>query len=140
MLPLRFVLDTNVIVSGALNPIGLERTALTVALTAPARLYVSDEILAEYREVIARPALHINAEEQERLIHMIANRSYLVRRTVEITFCPDPDDDIFLECADACRADYLVTGNKRHFPAFWKSTKVVNSRELMAIIAPHLRR
>jgi hypothetical protein len=33
-----------------------------------------------------------------------------------------------------------VTGNKRHFPRYWKNTKVVNSRELMEAIAPHLRR
>jgi hypothetical protein len=31
-----------------------------------------------------------------------------------------------------------VTGNQRHFPAFWKRTKVITSRELIAIVAPHL--
>jgi predicted nucleic acid-binding protein len=30
----------------------------------------------------------------------------------------DPDDNKFLECADAARADYLVTGNQGHFPRF----------------------
>ena len=51
----------------------------------------------------------------------------------------DRDDNIFLECAGEARADYLVTGNKRHFPKFWRSTKVINDRELTEIIAPHLR-
>lgn len=32
-----------------------------------------------------------------------------------------PSDDKFLECADAARADYLITGDLRHFPRFWKS-------------------
>jgi predicted nucleic acid-binding protein len=50
----------------------------------------------------------------------------------------DPDDNIFLECADAARADYLVTGNQRHFPQFWKQTKVVMSREFLSIVAPHM--
>ena len=50
----------------------------------------------------------------------------------------DPDDDKFLECADAARADYLVTGNQRHFPKFWKKTKVITSREFISIVAPHL--
>jgi uncharacterized protein len=50
----------------------------------------------------------------------------------------DPDDDKFLECADAAGADYLVTGNQRHFPKFWKKTKVITSRELVSIAAPHL--
>jgi predicted nucleic acid-binding protein len=50
----------------------------------------------------------------------------------------DPDDNKFLECADAARADYLVTGNQRHFPRFWKQTKVITSREFISIVAPHL--
>jgi hypothetical protein len=28
-----------------------------------------------------------------------------------------------LECADTARADYLLTGNQRHYPRFWKKTK-----------------
>ncbi len=38
----------------------------------------------------------------------------------------------------AARADYLVTGNQRHFPKFWKKTKVITSREFISIVAPHL--
>ena len=50
----------------------------------------------------------------------------------------DPHDNKFLECADAARADYLVTGNQRHFPMFWKKTKVINSGEFIGVVAPHL--
>lgn len=49
----------------------------------------------------------------------------------------DRDDDKFLECADAARADYLVNGNQKHFPKFWK-TKVITSREFIDVVAPHL--
>jgi uncharacterized protein len=34
--------------------------------------------------------------------------------------------------------DYLVTGNQRHFPKFWKNTKIITSREFLSVIAPHL--
>ena len=40
--------------------------------------------------------------------------------------------------ADACRADYLVTGNQRHFPGFWKNTKIISPSELLNVLAPHL--
>lgn len=50
----------------------------------------------------------------------------------------DPDDNKFLECADAARADYLVARNRRHFPTYWKKTKVITSREFISIVAPHL--
>jgi predicted nucleic acid-binding protein len=39
MLPLRLVIDTNVLVSAALKPEGLQRTALVLAVTKPARFY-----------------------------------------------------------------------------------------------------
>jgi predicted nucleic acid-binding protein len=50
----------------------------------------------------------------------------------------DPEDNMFLECADAARADYLVTENVRHFPRFWKKTKVITSREFLSLVAPCL--
>jgi len=51
---------------------------------------------------------------------------------------PDPADTIFPECADDARADYLITGNQRHFQKYWKKTKIINSRELIGIVGPHL--
>ena len=42
----------------------------------------------------------------------------------------DPDDNMFLECAETAHADYLITGNKRHFPSVWRSTKIVNARDV----------
>jgi predicted nucleic acid-binding protein len=44
------------------------------------------------------------------------------------------DDNVFLECAEAAQADYLVTGNQRHFPERWKKTKVIGARELIEFI------
>jgi len=72
------------------------------------------------------------------LLQLIANRSFHVasRRRLEVT--SDPDDNIFIECAESARADYLITGNLRHFPRFWRSTKVITAREFIEIAAPHL--
>ncbi len=47
MLSLRLVIDTNVLVSAALKPESLQRTTLLLAITKPARLYVSRPILEE---------------------------------------------------------------------------------------------
>jgi len=48
MIPLRLVIDTNILVSAGLKPDGLQRTVVLLAITKPARLYISDAILAEY--------------------------------------------------------------------------------------------
>jgi predicted nucleic acid-binding protein len=41
MIGLRLVVDTNIVVSAALKPDGLERTVLLLAMTKPATLYLS---------------------------------------------------------------------------------------------------
>jgi len=66
------------------------------------------------------------------------NQSYTVDPSRRIEVAKDTDDNIFLECADAARADYLVTGNQKHFPTFWKKTKIITSREFISLAAPHL--
>jgi putative PIN family toxin of toxin-antitoxin system len=138
MLPLRLVIDTNVVVSAALNPDGLQRTIFLLALTKPARLYVSEPILVEYRDVLSRPELQIRKGLQRQFLDLIRNRAYTVSLVRPLSVTTDPDDNIFVECADAARADYLVTGNPRHFPKFWKRTKVITSRDFIDIVAPHM--
>ena len=138
MLPLRVVLDTNIVVSAALRPYGLQRTVFVLALAKPARMYVSPEILAEYRNVLARPALKIKKGFQQQLLQLVKNRAHVVHARYRLEVTSDPEDNKFLECADAARGDYLITGNQRHFPRFWKNTKVITSREFVSLVAPHL--
>lgn len=138
MIPLRLVIDTNIVVSAALKPDGLQRTVLLLAITKPARLYVSDSIVTEYREVLSRPELKIRKGLQRQLLQLIRNRSYPVSPRRPLQVAKDPDDNKFIECAEAAGADYLLTGNQRHFPKFWKKTKVITSREFLSIVAPHL--
>lgn len=137
MIALRFVLDTNVIVSAALRPDGLQRTALVIAVTKPASLYISEAVLSEYEEVLARRRFGIPKGERHQILQFIRRRARFVRPSVTLRIAGDATDDKFLECAEASRADYLVTGNVRDFPKFWKGTKVVTARELVEIVAPH---
>ena len=138
MLPLRLVLDTNILVSAALKSESLQRTTLNLALTSPARLYVSPTILAEYRYVLSRPEFNIRKGARLQLLQLVRNRSHVVNPSQRLDVCSDPDDNRFLEAADRAGADYLITGNQRHFPTFWKKTKVITSREFITLAAPHL--
>jgi|SRR5580658_2964289 putative PIN family toxin of toxin-antitoxin system len=140
MLAFRLVIDTNVLVSAALKPDGLQRTIFLLAITKPARLYVSAPILQEYADVLSRAELGIRKGLRLQLLQLIRNHSYMVEPSHSLAVTADPDDNIFVECADAARADYLITGNRKHFPAFWKSTKIITSREFIGIAAPHLIR
>ena|SRR5690348_6612481 len=138
MIPLRLVLDTNIVVSAAIKPEGLQRTVLLLALTKPARVYVPAPIIEEYRAVLARSEFRIRKGLQQRLLQIIENQARLVAPTRHFRVTPDPDDNMFVECADAAGADFLITENMRHFPRYWKKTKVITSREFLSLIAPHL--
>jgi len=117
MIPLRLVIDTNVVVSAALKPEGLQRTVVLLAMAKPLHWYVSTPILSEYALVLARPELKIRKNLRQQLLQLIKNHARIVppSRLAQIT--SDPPDNIFVECADAARADYLVTGNQRHSPS-----------------------
>jgi len=140
MIPLGLVIDTNVVVSAALKPEGLQRTVLLLAMTKPVRWYVSDSIVSEYATVLAPPELKIRKSLQQQFLQLIKNHAQVVKpsRLAQVTF--DSEDNMFVECADRARADYLVTGNQRHFPKFWKNTKIITSSEFLSVIAPHLIR
>ena len=105
MIPLRLVVDTNVVVSAALKPDGLQRTVILLAITKPARLYVSASIHAEYRDVLSRPELQIRKSLRQQLLQLIRKRSHSVTPPRRLQVTSDPSDNIFLECADAARAD-----------------------------------
>ena len=138
MIALRLVLDTNVLVSAAIKPEGLQRTVLLLALTKPARLYLTTPIIEEYRAVLSRPEFQIRKSLRQQLLQVIKNNAYFVSPSKSLDVTTDPDDNKFLECADAAKADYLITGNIRHFPRYWKQTKIITSREFLSLVAPHL--
>ena len=138
MVALRLVIDTNILISAVIKPAGLQRTVLLLAITNPARLYVSPPILEEYADVLGRRELRIRKGLRQQLLQLIKRHSYTVIPTRRLEVARDPDDNMFLECADAARADYLVTCNQRHFPRFWKKSKVITPREFINLVAPHL--
>ena len=134
------VLDTNVIVSAHLNAEGYERHVLDLALTRKLRVYVSPEILGEYEGVLARPKFGIGRRQIAASMRLMRNSAKLIRPLTRLHIAHDESDNRFLECAQAAKADYLVTGNKRDFPNKWRRTQIVNARELLEWIVPLLRR
>jgi uncharacterized protein len=136
----RVVLDTNVVVSAHLKTDGFERYALDLVLAGKLQLAASEAILAEYASVLVRPRFAITRKRLVRSMDLIRKSAHIVRPSRRLMVAQDPSDNRFLECAETAPADYLVTGNKRHFPNPWRQTSVVNARELIEWIAPDLRR
>jgi predicted nucleic acid-binding protein len=91
---------------------------------------LTGSIYAEYEEVINRPRFQRSPKTVAGAVGAIRKAALWVRPTETVQACSDPDDDIFLECAFAARANYLVTGNLRHFPPSWSDTRIVLPRWL----------
>ena len=140
MRKLRVVLDTNVVVSAHLNAEGYERHVLDLVLAGKLQIAVSAAILEEYEGVLLRPKFGIAPRQVGRSLRLLRKAARVVRPRHRLEVTRDPDDNRFLECAEASKADYLVTGNKRHFPKQWRQTQVVNARELIELVVPQVRR
>jgi putative PIN family toxin of toxin-antitoxin system len=131
----RAVLDTNVLVSAILKD-GNERRVLRLGLAARFELVVSDAVLAEYEGVLKRPRFRLSAADALRVVREIRAVAIAVDPDTVATGSPDEDDNRFLECAEAAKAEYLVTGNTRHFPREWKETRVVTARQFLEVLTP----
>jgi uncharacterized protein len=129
------VLDTNVLVSANLKPQGLEAYVVSLALNQHIRWSLSEPIFAEYEEVLRRPELGFIPKEIDRFLARVRATSQIVQTSHTVTACSHEADNRFLECAEAAQAAFLITGNKRHFPQEWKTTKVVNAREFIECFA-----
>ncbi len=125
------VVDTNLLVSATFKAYGLEAAVLDLIADHQLSAAVSEPILAEYKDVLSRPHL-LHRDRASFTLGLMLSEGTLVKPTIRLSVSPDESDNRFLECADAAGADYLVTGNKRHFPARWKQTEIVNARELHA--------
>ena len=114
---MKIVLDTNVLVAGLLSPFGTPAQALQLILAGKVDLCVDARILTEYRDVLARPKFGFDADAVADLMEFIEQIAETVAPTPWGLELPDPADAMFLEVAHAGQADYLVTGNLKHFPA-----------------------
>lgn len=129
---MRVVVDTNVLVSGVLSPFGPPGVIVSLIASAKLRLCYDARCLAEYSEVLRRPAFPFPEQE-------IADILAQIRAGGEFTACqplsarlPHTDDEPFLEVAISAMAEYLVTGNLKHFPRnLRQAVRVVSPREFL---------
>jgi putative PIN family toxin of toxin-antitoxin system len=129
---IRAVIDTNVLVSGLLSPAGNEALIVLAINQGLVRPCVSDDILEEYAEVLARSKFAFLPDEIAAVLAMFRSNGELIRPKGSAPASPDAGDAKFLHCARAAQAEYIVTGNKRHFPpALCGAVRVVNGRELL---------
>jgi putative PIN family toxin of toxin-antitoxin system len=89
------VIDSNVVVSAALNDDGLPAAVLSLVIGKKILMFVSAPLLAEYETVLNRPRLKLSAERVRALLAEIrSSASWFSPRSRRIR-------QRFLECAHA---------------------------------------
>jgi putative PIN family toxin of toxin-antitoxin system len=112
---LRAVADTNLFVSGALNPAGRPRRLLRAFLEEQFELLLSEEQLAELTDVFRRPTFVRDpritvGDLVELFVGLAAAPLVAPSSTIPIPL-RDPKDEHILPAALGGNADYLVTGD-----------------------------
>ena len=113
-------IDTNVLVSALLNYRSNPGQVLHSVFNGETILLVNEEILAEYREVLARKKFHFPPDLVEIVLTRLAACSLNIY-TISGDFpeVADPKDRCFYAVTMSERQTedaLLVTGNIRHFP------------------------
>jgi uncharacterized protein len=109
---LRFVFDTNVLVSALLLPDSNPRKALDRALQK-GKILLSFAVLAELYEVLHRKQFrrYIEEEDIRNFVVVLTREAEWVDVNVRITACRDSKDDKFLELGVSGLASHIVTGD-----------------------------
>lgn len=109
---MRFVLDTNVLVSALLSPGSKSRMAVDRAHREGAIL-LSLGTLTELFEVLNRKQFrgYIDEEDMRRFLAVLTREAQWIDVDMQITACRDPKDDKFLSLAVSGEATHIVTGD-----------------------------
>ena len=129
------VYDTNVIVSAILKAGSIPASLVSLALQGTVQLYLSSALLAEYTEVLKRPAFGFNPKTVNTFLAELKNAAIMVDPAMRVTSALDEPDNRILECALEAKAQYVITGNNKHFPfSQFKGIKILTPREFITFL------
>lgn len=111
---MRFVLDTNILVSAFISRKGPPGQVLDLVRREGHLLITSAYQLDELRSVLSRDRLqpYIRPDEARDFLDTIESIGLLVEELPEVEFSPDPKDNPILATAIAGAADLIVSGDK----------------------------
>jgi putative PIN family toxin of toxin-antitoxin system len=130
------VIDTNVIIS-SIGKLSLNRPIFEALLKGKLNLFVNNEIMLEYSEILT---LKTTREISKNFINLISilpnvNTANIYYNWNLITI--DPDDNKFVDCYISSNANYLITEDK-HFDVLasidFPKVNVINAKDFMNLL------
>ena len=99
-------------------------------------LLADDRILLEYEEVVTRPKFNFDKNNALVICDFLRNQCLEIFPLPIAVQLPDKYDAPFIETAVTGTADFIITGNKKHFPVkCCKGIKIVNPTEFLQFLS-----
>ena len=135
---LRVVLDTNVIISGLINPKGPPGEVLKALKAGRFILVTSQAINEEILEVMDRPRLRDKyglADHMFDIAFILWERAEVIAKLPTVKASRDPDDNKFLEAALGGLAHYVVTGDIKDLLSLveYEGIRIVSPEQFLSV-------
>ena len=135
---MRIILDTNILVSALIQRNYPYFIVDSIFADAKFQTCISDELFAEYLDVLNREKFSKYLEFHAKariLLADIENRSLKFKPKQRVNIISDEADNRLLELAETCRADYIVTGNTNDFAMNeYKGTQIVSPKDFFELL------
>jgi putative PIN family toxin of toxin-antitoxin system len=132
---MKIVIDSNVFISSFFwrgNP----RKVFDRVVDGFDELYITDEILAELKEVMSKDKFEVDKQEIEDYIKIIEHFSIKIFHDGNIeNISRDSDDNKILKCGQEGKVDYIITGdNDLLVLKKYKQIKILSPKEYLETI------
>jgi putative PIN family toxin of toxin-antitoxin system len=138
---LRVVIDTNVLLSKIISKNGTAGRVVDMIMREHIFL-ICTETLAELSAKLSEKKFFRYGTEEELtgFIASIEGQGHYVDVRTEVTASPDPKDDIFLSLAIDGRADFIVSGDKKHLLPLhpYEGIPILSPADFLAAMASSL--
>jgi uncharacterized protein len=134
---MRLVLDTNILLSALLSPLGAPAMLLDAWERKTFTLVACDRLIAELRDVASRPFFRarLRASVVELLAAGLRDFSFFCQGVQPGPIAPDPKDSYLLALAEASQSDFLVTGDKELLSLKdHKSTRIITAAGMIELL------
>lgn len=135
---LKVIIDTNVIVSSLIQRSYPFLIVEFLIKSSNSSICISMKISNEYNDVLFREKFTKYAEffsNAKDLLSDLERKAEKFYPKVTLDILGDKSDNKFLELAETCNADFLITGNTKHFPmSEYKNTKIVSPKEFWELM------
>ena len=140
-MPLRMVLDTNVLVSGLIGDRSPPRQLVDDWLDSRYTLITSLYQVQELSHVLTYPRiasrLDLHQTELEMILAALLSQAEVVAGELQLPgITRDPKDDAIVACAREGRADYIVSGDRDLLDlSTHEGIRIVTPREFVELLA-----